>query len=101
MNNILPPLSIMLLVSMYSAGAILSQEEKPEAAGPLREIPFAGLTELSFLKTGDPLVDWNSRRTWTSSDGRSLSAKILGVKGDQVALDTGNGKATMLRMDRL
>src|SRR5690606_18799194 len=34
-------------------------------------------------------------------DGRSLSAKILGVKGDQVALDTGNGKATMLRMDRL
>jgi hypothetical protein len=101
MKNVLPPLSVLLLVSIFPAGALFSQEENPEPAGPLREIPFAGLTELSFLKTGDPLVDWNSRRTWTSSDGRSLTAKILGVKDGQVALDTGNGKATLLPMDRL
>lgn len=101
MKNVLPPLSVLLLVSIFPAGALFSQEESPEATGPLREIPFAGLTELSFLKTGDPLVDWNSRRTWTSSDGRSLAAKILGVKDGQVALDTGNGKPTLLPMDRL
>jgi len=101
MKNVLPPLSVLLLFSIFPAGALFSQEESPEAAGPLREIPFAGLTELSSLKTGDPLVDWNSRRAWTSSDGRSLAAKILGVKDGQVALDTGNGKATMLPTDRL
>lgn len=101
MRKVLPPLSALLLVSIVPAGALLSQEEKPEPAGPTIEIPFAGLSELSFLKTGDPLVDWNSRRTWTSSDGRSLAAKILGVKDGQVALDTGNGKATKLPTDRL
>ena len=99
MKNVLPPLSALLLVSIVPAGALFSQDE--ETAPLLREIPFAGVTALTYLKTGDPLVDWNSRRTWTSSDGRSLAAKILGVKDGQVALDTGNGKATMLPMDRL
>ena len=70
MKNVLPPLSALLLVSIVPAGALFSQDE--ETAPLLREIPFAGVTALTYLKTGDPLVDWNSRRTWTSSDGRSL-----------------------------
>jgi hypothetical protein len=99
MKNVLLPLFRLFLVSAFVPTTLRSQEEEP--AGPLREIPFAGLTELSFLKTGDPLVDWNSRRTWTSSDGRLLPAKILGVKDGQVGLDTGNGKATVLPLERL
>ncbi|MDP5006178.1 MAG: hypothetical protein NWQ35_10015 [Verrucomicrobiales bacterium] len=96
MRNVILPLIAALFTT-----SLRSQEEKTEPAGPLREIPFAGLTELTYLKAGDPLVDWNSRRAWTSSDGRSLSAKILGVKDGQVALDTGSGRATTLPLDRL
>jgi len=99
MKNVLLPLFRLFLVSAFVPTTLRSQEE--ESAPLLREIPFAGVTALTYLKTGDPLVDWNSRRAWTSSDGRSLTAKILGVKDGQVALDTGNGKATMLPTDRL
>ncbi len=99
MKNVPPPLSLLFLVSAFAATTLCSQEEKPK--GPAREIPFAGLTALTYLKTGDPLVDWNSRRAWTSSDGRSISAKILGVRDDQVALDTGSGQPTLLPMTRL
>ncbi len=99
MKNVLLPLFRLFLVSAFVPVTLRSQEEEP--APLLREIPFAGVTALTYLKTGDPLVDWNSRRAWTSSDGRSLTAKILGMKDGQIALDTGNGKAAMLSMDRL
>lgn len=98
MKNVLPPLSLFYVVSTFAAAPLCSQEESSDVL--LRKIPFAGLVELSHLKTGDPLADWNSRRTWTSSDGRSLSAKILAVEDGQVTLDTGSGQATMLPMGR-
>ncbi|NLT71144.1 MAG: M1 family metallopeptidase [Verrucomicrobiaceae bacterium] len=67
---------------------------------PPRKIPFAGLTELCHLKTGDPLVDWKSRRVWTSHDGRTLDAKILAVRDGRVILDIGDGRTVALTPDR-
>lgn len=102
MKNVLPPLSLLFLVSAFAATLLRAQEETPETVEALRrEAPFAGLTALTYLKTGDPLVDWNSHRLWTSREGKSIRAKLLGVKGDQVALETGSGPPTLLPRERL
>lgn len=98
MRNVLPPLSLFCAVFAVAAAPAFSQEQRSDVR--LREIPFGGLDELRYLKTGDPLVDWNSRRTWTSSDGRSLHAKILSAKDGQVILDTGRAQATVLPVAR-
>ncbi len=63
--------------------------------------PFGGVGELSFLKTGDPLVDWNPRRTWTATDGRTVRGKLLAVKDGQGAFALENGTNAAIPLDRL
>ena len=63
--------------------------------------PLHHLDELVFLKTGDPLADWKSVRTWTASDGRKLQAKILKVENNTVTLLLQNRRETTIDLSRL
>lgn len=63
--------------------------------------PFQGVEELTFLKTGDPLLDWNPRRTWTSTDGRTLRAKLLAARDGQGSFALENGTVATVPIDRL
>ncbi len=63
--------------------------------------PLRGIEELTFLKTGDPLVDWNPRRLWTSTDGRTLQAKLLAVEEGQGTFALENGATATIPLDRL
>lgn len=72
----LKPTGIALFVGsvvILNFSILAGQEER---RNPYRELG----SQFAFLKTGDPLADWNSLREWTASDGRKLRAKILGVK---------------------
>ena len=74
-------LALLLLIS----GILPATAQEGGITRP--RVPFAGLDELTFLKSGDPLVDWNSKRTWTSVEGRPLKAKILSLKDGLVDLE--------------
>lgn len=65
------------------------------------DVPFRSLTEMRFLKTGDPLVDWNPRRIWTSGDGRTLRGRILAMEQDAIRLQPENGNPVTIPLDRL
>lgn len=88
-------LALLLLIS----GILPATAQEGGITRP--RVPFAGLDELTFLKSGDPLVDWNSKRTWTSVEGRPLKAKILSLKDGLVDLELETGKTTTLPVTRL
>lgn len=56
-------------------------------------IAFEEFEELQFLKTGDPLEDWRSDRTWTSKDGKHLEGTILEVREFSVAIRRADGSS--------
>ena len=89
---------LLLLISCLSPATAQEGVALPSIIPP--EAPFAGLDELTFFKSGDPLVDWNSKRTWTSLEGQLLKAKIFGVKEGIVALELETGKTTTLPITR-
>ena len=86
------------LISATLLGLVSVLADSPPEESP--DLPFADLGELTFLKSGDPLVDWRSLRTWTATDGRTLVGKLLEVKGAQVVLRLENGKPTPVPLDR-
>jgi hypothetical protein len=98
MKLLLPTLCLFLSLFLWS-GVSFSEEAGEELAPA--EVPFRSVNELTFLQTGDPLVDWSSSRNWTSAEGKSLNAKILGVNEDQISLQLENAKITTLPASRL
>lgn len=97
MKKVLPLLRLVLLPLAFDLSIATADGEDGEPS----KTPFRELQELTFLNTGDPLADWSSRRIWTSIEGKSIAAKILGVKEDHVALGMENGKSTTLPIARL
>lgn len=93
-----PP--VCLLVPFFW-GISVSFSGGEEVGNAVPEMPFRGVSELTFLQSGDPLIDWNSRRSWTSTEGKVVSAKILGVREGEVSLQLENGKTTVLPLARL
>lgn len=77
----------------------LSAQDEP--APRLVEPPFSEVDDLSSLRTGDPLVDWNSVRTLTSTDGKTVKAKILAADDDSIEAMLANGQTTSISLSRL
>lgn len=71
------------------------------AWGDATAVPKIGLDGLQFLRSGDPLIDWNPHRVWTATDGRNLRANLLGLDGDQGRFALENGKRVTIPLDRL
>jgi len=92
----LPRIFCVLFVA-FLPGADLKAHEMQGIFNP----PLHHLRELTQLKTGDPLVDWNSVRTWTASDGRKLKAKILSAQGSTANFLLQTGKETTIPLERL
>jgi len=63
--------------------------------------PFESLDQLEFLKTGDPLQDWNPQRNWKSTDGRALSAKLIEADDVSGVFQLADGKKTTVPLERL
>lgn len=97
MSILLRPLLGTLVACFLAAPFVTAHDEE----GLPSDVPFRNLTEMHFLKSGDPLVDWNSRRTWTSNDGRTLSGKILANENDRVQLQLENGSTVAIPLERL
>lgn len=72
-----------------------------EPGGEIFSPPMESLDRLEFLDTGDPLQDWNPRRTWKSSDGRSLSAKLVAANDESAVLELADGKNSTVPLSRL
>ncbi len=63
-------------------------------------IAFSEFEELQFLKTGDPLVDWNSTRIWTSTDGKHLEGEITEIRQFSVAIKQTDGTSVNVPLFR-
>ncbi len=64
-------------------------------------VPFESLDELKYFRSGDPLEDWNPRRIWKSSDGRTLEAKLISAKDDSAVFRLSDGKTSQIPLSRL
>jgi hypothetical protein len=94
-----PSLDILLALALLSAAALARGHD--EFATTKVEAPLVGLEELTFLKTGDPLVDWSSRRVWTAADGRTLRARLVSAGDEGVVLRPEGGTDAALPLERL
>ncbi len=94
MTRSILPSALLLALAIPSLAA--HDEEAGPPSGPLR-----GLEELSYLSSGDPLVDWNPRRVWTSTDGRTLRAKLLAVQGGEGSFALEDGATAAIPLERL
>ncbi len=85
-----------LFVGLFISAGVKGHEMKGVFNPPLHH-----LRKLTQLKTGDPLVDWKSARTWTASDGRKLKAKIISAQGSTANFLLQNGKESTIPHERL
>jgi hypothetical protein len=63
--------------------------------------PMHHLDKMVFKKSGDPLVDWNSSRTWTSHDGKTIEGKIVRAGAASVTVLVSSRRKTTIKLIRL
>ena len=89
---------LSLIVLTFAATAIPVNAQKMEK---VTNYPFQKVDEFKFLKSGNPISDWNPVREWTSADGRKLKAKIIAVKDEVGEFQTAKNKTTKIPFARL
>lgn len=81
---------------LFSVSPVFSHDEPAEFTAP-----FESLDRLEFLETGDPLQDWNPQRAWKSTDGRSLTAKLIEADDTAGVFQLADGKKARIPLERL
>lgn len=86
---------------ILAAAPLFGHDESVESSAGVFAPPMESLDRLDFLKTGDPLQDWNPQRVWQSIDGRSLSAKLIAADEKFAVFRLSDEKRSTVPLSRL
>ncbi len=75
-----------------ACGVAKEQEDNPYTS--------LGISEFAFLKSGDPLVDWKSVRTFRAADGRTMQAQLVGIEAENALFRLPGNRPAKIPIDR-